>query len=324
MIYYGNILLIRNPFLMHPKHNEHIKDVNKKISLYHFLLANRIFDKKKDIPLSIFHYEIAAAIGDVRSQNNLATIYQSGEHTTKSLFNAEKYYKLAADLGYPPAQLNLAKLYISSYTSNYSKKQALIYTKLASEQDYIPAIKFLGTIYQYGDIGVKSSLDKSSELYMRAYKLGDMDSANSAAIIYSTQMSPRRNRDALRLFRIAAISGNIDAMYNLATMIQKGEGCLIDQKAAFGLYLASALKGHRDSIYNVAIMYKEGLGVEQSMDQCRYWLLRGVDLGDVGSIYAIKLINSTSQGKETKHANLAKSEKNEKTTLLSIEDYLQK
>lgn len=70
--------------------------------------------------------------------------------------------------------------------------------------------------------------------------------------------------EAAQWFTLAADQGNLNGMFNLASMYRMGIGVETNYDKAFELYKRSADQGFSISKYFLSEMYKKGLGTEKN------------------------------------------------------------
>ncbi len=76
---------------------------------------------------------------------------------------------------------------------------------------------------------------------------------------------------AAKYYRLAADKGVNRAFANLGTFYLFGHGVTADKKVAYGLFLQAAQGGHGRSQYNVATMLEKGDGVTQNLQEALHW-----------------------------------------------------
>jgi serine/threonine protein kinase len=76
---------------------------------------------------------------------------------------------------------------------------------------------------------------------------------------------------AIECYRIATEGGFFKAQTNYATMLLIGQGCTQDSKEAYRQMLKSAIKGHDRAQYNVAMMLERGDGTPQNIPESIHW-----------------------------------------------------
>ncbi|OPZ29671.1 MAG: Localization factor PodJL [Lentisphaerae bacterium ADurb.BinA184] len=80
--------------------------------------------------------------------------------------------------------------------------------------------------------------------------------------------------DTVQRLRDAAATGNADAQFALAAMLQSGCGVARNVCEAAEWYRKAAQQGHRASCLNLADMYEQGLGVPRDPAEASGWRLQ--------------------------------------------------
>lgn len=120
-------------------------------------------DRAKAIEL----YTKSADQGNMNAQYSLGYCYENGQGAEQNYPLAAKYFIMAADQGFRKAKVHLVSRYY---------KEAFDWYKRESEAGSIKALRHLGTCYFNGD-GVEKDLQKASEIYLEAAKLGDLEAS---------------------------------------------------------------------------------------------------------------------------------------------------
>jgi len=87
--------------------------------------------------------------------------------------------------------------------------------------------------------------------------------------------------EAIRLYELAADSGDTVAKTSLAHMLYYGKGTVQDRQKAFSLQLESANDGYSVAMHSIGRQYFEGEGVEKNHDQARYWFEKAALEGSI-------------------------------------------
>ena len=83
--------------------------------------------------------------------------------------------------------------------------------------------------------------------------------------------SPQDDKEAARLYRLAAEQGDEDAQYNLGVMYNNGNGVPQDYKEAVYWYRLSAEQGYANAQSNLANRYYYGEGVNKDIVYAHMW-----------------------------------------------------
>lgn len=110
--------------------------------------------------------------GDMKVQNKLGFLYETGEKVKQNSYEAVKWYRMAAEQGYAKAQFNLANQYALGRGVEKNDSEAKEWYFKAANQGIIDAMNNLGAMYTTGR-GVEKNEAKAIEWYRRAAEKGD-------------------------------------------------------------------------------------------------------------------------------------------------------
>ena len=194
-------------------------------------------------------YEAASDLEYVPAQYILGQMYQSGYGGDKDLKKAVKLYTGAAESGHAGAQFALAEYYYAAEDTEANRKASFEWYQQAAFNPYPNAKKphaqlALAEMYDQG-IGVKADPQKAFAFYKLSAVAGHPDAQNALAIyFYSGELVGKDHAVARRLFDAAASQGQSDSMFNLALMMQKGEGGEVDLVKSYVWLTLAAKLGH--------------------------------------------------------------------------------
>lgn len=185
-------------------------------------------------------YGKAAAKGHIHAINGLALIHLEGKLTEKSVEKAVGYFKQAAELGDPGALTQVATALWEGEGIAPNRKEARQLYRKAAGMGWGPACQNLGLICLQDD----------------------------ALPV-----------DARAWFEKGASSGDLECTYNLAKMLENGEGGSKDGARAARLYAVAARGGHGKAMNNYACILAEGLVVGRDLVEACKWCLVADQLG---------------------------------------------
>jgi TPR repeat protein len=191
--------------------------------------------------------------------NNLACMFEVGQCVPKDRTRAVELYKLAADLGDDYAQTNMALLHAQS--AKRKEKAAQWFHKLV-------------------EIPTHASLLKQQLMVQHTSSLANPSSG------WLTRKVQNNN---LRKNRIEGAKKLAEAQFNVASMYARAHKQ--HNKSAEWFHKA-ALQGNVTAMFNYAMMRQEGLGVEQDIDEARYWLELAASSGDIDARYNLGMLNA--------------------------------
>jgi TPR repeat protein len=101
---------------------------------------------------------------------------------------------------------------------------------------------------------------------------------------------PQDEREAARLFRQAAESDHLMAMFWLGWMHEHGKGVSQDSREAVLWYRKAAENGHPDSMNNLGWAYENGRGVNKDIDEALRWYRRAAEKDHVRAMTNLGLL----------------------------------
>jgi hypothetical protein len=76
---------------------------------------------------------------------------------------------------------------------------------------------------------------------------------------------------AIRYYRLAVGRGDLDAHFNLGSILTLRR-LSVDRKTGFKLLLKAAKEGHVDAMYKVGRCYFDGIGTRKSLPKTKGWM----------------------------------------------------
>ncbi|PHS30387.1 MAG: hypothetical protein COA95_08815 [Methylophaga sp.] len=123
--------------------------------------------------------EDQAKAGDIQSQYELGSAYDTGIGAPRDGHEAKKWYIKAAEQGHTEAQNSLGSI----YQAEHSYQSAMSWYEKAAEKNHDLAINNLGSLYDLG-LSVAQDRKKGVELYLRAATLGSAEAMFNMANKY--------------------------------------------------------------------------------------------------------------------------------------------
>jgi hypothetical protein len=289
---------------------------------------------EKDILKAYSFFKRAMELEHLDGMTNLANLILSNpdvDRTEDNVRDALKTLRDAEEKGYAKAQNLLGHLY---YTGSFVKRdydKAVELFRKSAEQGNVFAQNNLGICYEEGH-GVVKDYATATTYYDRSSKAGNVSAMNNLGYI---KMLQRQFDQAKNLLHDAADRGSVDALYNLATMYDRGfgdmanihlavsyytkasdlnhskaqkrlgdiyysgaEGIPIDHGKALQYYFSSALQGNADAQNNLGIMHEEGIGVEQSDEEAVRWYSDAAQQCHMDACFNLALMYEEGKGVE--------------------------
>ena len=105
---------------------------------------------------------------------------------------------------------------------------------------------------------------------------------DNLGVMYANgQGVPQDDKEAIKLFRLAAQEGNAYAQFNLGSAYANGRGVPQDDKEAIKWYRLAAARGDADAQTRLGVMYETGRGVPQDYVLSYMWLTVGNTASDI-------------------------------------------
>lgn len=185
----------------------------------------------------------------------------------------------------------------------------------------------LGRRYREGD-GVPKDMEKAMEYLTKAADMGDSRAASSLGYIYMVgegcDADPKRaesylrmasddgiteamcnlgfllsesdSDESIRMFELAAGSGSVMAMKNLASLYHGGNGVTRDCAVAAEWYGKASDMGDVDSTCVLASMYRNGDGIPADKQKAADLYRKAADAGDSDAQYDLAFMLDSGEG----------------------------
>jgi len=169
-----------------------------------------------------------------------------------------------------------------------SNEEILARFRRKVENDNPAAMRFLGSCYEFSNLGVVKSYKKAARLYQRAADLGDVDAMYNIGVAYWNGVGVKLDKKkAVKYYRMAADRGIAKAQFNLGICYGNGDGVAQDYAEAMRYYRLAADQGYSLAEFNLGIMYENGYGVTRDTAEAIRWCERAAAKGDEGAIAAL-------------------------------------
>lgn len=166
-------------------------------------------------------------------------------------------------------------------------------------------------ISEAADNGSSHACSRMAELYLsqNRYNMafeaaikgalgGDSDGMVMLGVLKNTGQE-KHPELSVKLFKRAAVGGNMHALCNLGLCYAKGEGISQDETKAIRLFERAALQGNTFAQNNVGYMYLNGKGTDKDIEKGLYWLYKAANHGYYAAVNIIwkyhKSIGDTDQ-----------------------------
>jgi hypothetical protein len=242
-------------------------------------------------------YKVLKLASDAKDEDatyQIAMMYNNGgPKFPKDEVQALAFLKLAVDQGNESAMSIYGSRLLNGDKPSPEGKvlvekrpvEAMKLFEKAAENGFAGAMTILGRIHEFGNDVVKVDYTKALEYYTKAannndsiatYRLGLMcetgykDSTKEDAKVL-IQPNPK---NALDLFRRAAMNKHAAAYYKLGNYYEAGAVVDKDLEKAHALYMRAANMGVVEAQHSVAVLYQNGSGVPQDLVAASSWFQR--------------------------------------------------
>jgi TPR repeat protein len=161
----------------------------------------------------------------------------------------------------PAAMTLLGEIYAQGLGVGRDDSKAAQWYKMAAANGDRDAMFALAMFAFEGRAGVRNP-DEGARLLAGAAKLGHA-AADLGLLYLQGQQFPQDFKRAADLFRAAAIAGNPEAQYALATMLKEGRGVGKDVRGAMRMMQFASVAGNLDAMVEYAIAQFNGDGADK-------------------------------------------------------------
>ncbi|KAK8836822.1 hypothetical protein M9Y10_037346 [Tritrichomonas musculus] len=222
-------------------------------------------------------YKEAIKKGNISSITTFADILYKDDNKPEAAY----YFKMAADQGDDEAMFKYANMLRKGDGISFSKGRAVKYYKKAIDKGNIKAIETYAKMLEIGDCVPEN---KEESLYY--YKL-----ANEATV---GKLSKTRNKDNNKAgsekeeeassLKSLADEGDVNAMFNYAVLVEKGDGIDANKEEAIKYYKMAIEKGDASAMNNYANMLYNGDGIDTNKEEAFKYYKMAVDKGDASAM----------------------------------------
>lgn len=229
-----------------------------------------------------------AAGGDVKTQLDLARMYQQGGTLAKDPVEAAKWLLMAAEAGDASAQLQIASRYrTGSQGVEKNLPEAVNWYRKAAESGNATGQHSLGRLYERGE-GVGQDLKEAARLYQQAAKQGSQWAQVSLAALYATGRGVEKNpEEAVDLLYEATKKPHPEAKYWLGRVIEEYEEQLSKRKiwpdprpatrTAAYWYREAVKQNNAKAMVRLGELHLAGKGVPKNAEQAADFFRRAAE-----------------------------------------------
>ncbi|OHS98434.1 hypothetical protein TRFO_35176 [Tritrichomonas foetus] len=248
--------------------NEDQYEINKKEAMKYFKKAAKAgrIESMLQLALLLLEYggkdETAAKYIERTAKEKhplgfyyFSLILEEGRGIEKDMKNSRKYLQMSADLNVPIAQHRLGV----KLCEENKVPEGISYLRKACEANLVDAMMDLVRVLKQDDPVTYE--EEIQSWLIKAAELGCCEAAVMAALYLVTK---KKYYDAFNFFKMAALKGHIEGMFNYGKMLEEGLGTPIDRKEAVKYYRLSVDGGSIPAMFYLGRCYENGTGVEQS------------------------------------------------------------
>lgn len=187
-----------------------------------------------------------------------------------------------AEQGNSIAQSTLGLMYYHGHGVKLDHTVAVAWIRKAAEQGYVNAQYNLGIAYGRGE-GVPTNEAEAIRWMKQAADQGHAEAkdvveeyeASKSTLTKAVPEDPGLNK-----LRAAATRGDADALFQLATKYEDGEGTQRNLETALRYYRQSADRGNVHAQTYIGVIYDKGRGVQQDDSEALRWYKKAAQNGD--------------------------------------------
>lgn len=175
----------------------------------------------------------------------------------------------------------------------------------------IQAQLMMGVFYQEGSAGLTKDATKAFEWYKKAAVSGNTDAQFSVASMYEDGDGVKQDyAQAKKWHEKAAKQGNAYSQYRLGDMYYNGVGVAQNYAAAFSWYQKSASQGNMAAENSLGDMYRNGKSVPKSAKKAFSWYQKSAKQGYPEAQYnaAVAYINGNGVKRNLNQAKVLLSD----------------
>lgn len=234
----------------------------------------------KDTKKAFVLYENAATQGHSRAQDALATLYLDGEAVPRNEKKAVELYKKAVLQGLPQAEYNLGYCYECGYGVGKNIETAAEWYGKAAEQGHIKSQCVLADHLRHGRDGLPQNLARAFALYKMAAEQGNTDAQVNLSLMYGLGMGVARDLASQILWLAKACEARDPrALCQMGVLMMNGGDVQKNEKQAARLFGMAAEDGYDEAQYNFALCHANGDGAEKNYALAEKWFQKAAQQG---------------------------------------------
>lgn len=223
-------------------------------------------------------FQKSAELNDPGGQYNLGWMLASQEAGSSGDADAFGWFIRSARQGHVGAQVSAAIHLLTGRGATIDKKAAGEWIERAAESGDPVAHYLLGRLKEAAPRDQRN-LDGARQSFRIAAAAGHRDAQFALAALLAESRAARDRKDALDWFARAHAAGHKKAANRLGEMYRDGEGDLQQKEKARGIFESAARDGNVDAMYNLAQMLNDGLAGPRETAEALKWYARAADEG---------------------------------------------
>jgi TPR repeat protein len=234
-------------------------------------------------PSAVTAFERAVGMGDVDAMLALGKLLVDHNLDVEEIDDDElargvDLLRRAVDRDHPPAQALYATLLLHGVGVEKDEVQARALAELAAGEGNTKAMATLGYMWANGLGGAKSR-PRALDWLRQAARAGHLDASFNLAFLLG-KGDPREVQESRRWTQLAAEGGLADAMDNMGQAMEYGIGGPQDLALAAEWYQRGAQAGSAHAMNNLGTLYERGMGVTKSAAAAADWYQRAGEAGN--------------------------------------------
>ena len=146
------------------------------------------------------------------------------------------------------------------------------------------------------DTANDSTTSVSSVMEHSAPEARDQSLGNSSSTTSTNAETQIKQKNSIDVLKEAALSGDVDAQFDLGMCYYEGEGVDIDHTQASIYFQLAAEKGDADAQYSLATLFLKGEGVEKNTSRALIWYQQAAQKNHPNAQYNLGLMYGSGDG----------------------------
>ena len=253
----------------------------------------------QDFEKAVYWYQQAAEKGDAEGQWKLGYMYSSGKGVEKDTALAVYWYQKSAEQGNSEGQWRLGSKYFLGEGVAENYETAVYWYRKSAEQGNTDGQFHLGLVYYYGT-AITKDYNEALKWFEKAAKKGDTFSQYHLGLMYLNGFGVEKNIDIAIVHMKKAAEKNFSKAHNILGMIFENELLSYDNSRLW--YEKGVALGNVDAMFNLGSLYEKGIGVEPSLSKAIDLYHKACDVNkDISSEAAYRLGYAYYDGEGVDH-----------------------